>query len=215
MADNEKKLLVEHPLILQETVDHFVPRAGTWRSTISDEDCPEYIYGIEESAELIQSVCKLVRNAGGQHEMAEEMAHVYITLANMRKLFDIPLSLIQSKVDQKMEKYGLRTSKEITPADINAKIFIVLLWNTEKRADTLICGTVKMLLKDLVDECEANAEHISMSSNEVIWKDNGVSYGITIDISKQVDGSAYAHIMDICTTLHDVWHWKLNVMKGE
>lgn len=101
------------PVELTRTAEEFV-RQG-------EMSCGEDTFAIEEAAEYIQSMCKLKRYihefAAGttksymvdyaKQQLAQEMAHVYLTLNHMRVLYDIPLELIQAGMDIKIAKYGL------------------------------------------------------------------------------------------------------------
>ena len=70
----DKSPFVEQPLILKENVEYFVKEPGA-RDTVSTEGAPEYIYAIEESAKLIQSITKLARHKGHVANLTAEMGH--------------------------------------------------------------------------------------------------------------------------------------------
>lgn len=106
------------PVELTRTAEEFV-RQG-------EMSVGEDTFAIEEAAEYIQSMCKLKRYirefaAGStkaymvdyaKQNLAQEMAHVYLTLNHMRTLYDIPLELIQTFMDTKIAKYGLPIYRE-------------------------------------------------------------------------------------------------------
>ena len=69
----------------------------------------EDIYAIEELAELIQAVCKIVRYGENGHmcrsDLIEEMSHVYLILNHLRFKYDISVGELQEAMDDKIEKF--------------------------------------------------------------------------------------------------------------
>lgn len=211
----DKSPFVEQPLILKENVEYFVKEPGA-RDTVSTEGAPEYIYAIEESAELIQSITKLARHKGHVANLTAEMAHLYITMANLRQMYDISLPMLQDAIDRKMYEYNLKAASDVQSPELTKEIIsmpirkalIELQWNTS--GDT-VKATVYVLLKTLFDECDANKKFISMSFNKVSYGDGSANYIFVIDIRDGIPSDSYSHIVDIAKTLHESWNWKLNL----
>jgi hypothetical protein len=60
----------------------------------------------EEMAELQKSMCKLDRkyNGGTVEQVTQEMADVYIMLAQMRVMLNVPEEYIEQKIRDKLER---------------------------------------------------------------------------------------------------------------
>lgn len=207
---------VEMPKILKENVEYFVKEPGA-RDTISMEEAPEYIYAIEEFAELIQAITKLARHKGSTSALAAEMAHLYITLANLQQMYDISTAMIQNALDEKMHEYDLKGSTEvISSADMLPDRLRIELSYEKINANpkNTIPAYMYVILRELRDECDANSSRIS-----VYYKDanciNGtsLSYNMVIDIFKPVGPVVKKTILDHCCQLRDSYGWTLNIMK--
>lgn len=207
----KKSLFVEMPKILKENVEYFVKEPGA-RDTISTEEAPEYIYAIEESAELIQAITKLARHKGSTSALAAEMAHLYITLANLQQMYDIPVEMIQTALDEKMHEYGLKGSIDIPKKERTRKALIELQWST---SSDVIKAPVYVLLKTLFDECDANNKALATSFNKVSWGDGSMNYIFVIDIHSSIPQDSYNHIVEIAKKLHESYHWSLNLFEGD
>lgn len=110
--------IIQCPIELAETAKRFVD--------LGEASCGEDTFAIEEAAEYIQALCKVKRYisefGGGsakqymidysKEDLAQEMAHVYLTLNHMRVLHGIDANMIQSFMDIKIRKYGLPVYKE-------------------------------------------------------------------------------------------------------
>lgn len=108
------------PIELTETAKRFVE--------MGEASCGEDTFAIEEAAEYIQALCKVKRYISdfaktpekrymidySKQDLAQEMAHVYLTLNHIRTLYGIDLDMIQSFMDIKIQKYGLPVYKEKT-----------------------------------------------------------------------------------------------------
>lgn len=101
---------VPQPLESMEAANKFVAHGK--------ETCGEDVFAIEEAAEYIRALCKLRRimfrdkdrltswrTDVCKEDLAEEIAHVYLTLNHVRLAYDIPLTLIQAAMDRKIEEY--------------------------------------------------------------------------------------------------------------
>lgn len=117
--------ILECPIELKKTAEAFVH--------LGDIGCGEDTFAIEEAAEYIQALCKLKRYlhekpslyesnaelkqqrliAYSKQDLAQEMAHVYLTLNHMRIVYGISLEEIQSFMDIKIAKYGFRTYRGV------------------------------------------------------------------------------------------------------
>lgn len=209
---------VDQPKILKENVEYFVHEPGA-RDTVSSEGAPEYIYAIEEAAELIQSITKLARRAGSEADLADEMAHVYITIANLRQMYDISLTMIQNAIDEKMFDYGLKTSTEVPKPKQQVekhKLNVIELTYDRDKGATYIPGTeMQRVMHTLMDECSANAKCVAVSHSEVNWQPAGTSYSFLIHIFDDIPEDSYQSIMRLSRELRDRWSWRMHLMKGE
>lgn len=67
---------------------------------------PEAAFWFEESAELTKEVSKFLRGKGNKAALTEEIADVYLVLANLRQIYGVGVDEIEDWINRKYARYG-------------------------------------------------------------------------------------------------------------
>lgn len=74
------------------------------------------VVAMEELAECQKEISKFVRGNGNKQNLAEEIADVYFTLAQIASIHSIPMMDIQEAIGIKMERQISRDSQKLNAA---------------------------------------------------------------------------------------------------